>query len=235
MNREHFIYLQETGSMSIPVILIQYYTKLGLTEEEFMVILQVQSFKQIGNHFPTPTQLSEHMSISTSTCTSLLRSLIQRGFLSIEECEENTILFENYSLKPLWDKLFNYLSQAQHQEAKEQSEEAEESLYTIFENEFGRPLSPIECETLSIWIDQEDYDPIIIKAALREAVMSGKLNFRYIDRILFEWKKNGIKTIEQARNHSKKFRQHQLKQTNEIDNNQEGYKRKVPFYNWLES
>jgi DNA replication protein len=96
-------------------------------------------------------------------------------------------------------------------------------------------LSPFECESLAIWIDQDDYDPVIIKAALREAVMSGKLNFRYIDRILFEWKKNGIRTIDQARNHAKKFRQHQGNSSSKQQVNQEEYQRKVPFYNWLES
>jgi DNA replication protein len=235
MNKEQFIYLQETGNVSIPVILFNNYSKLGLNEEEFMMILQVKKFKQNGNQFPTPTELSEHMSFSTSTCTSILRSLIQRGFLTIEECEENTILFENYSLKPLWDKLYSYLIQENNKLEQEQSKQEDLSLYTIFENEFGRPLSPFECESLAIWIDQDDYDPVIIKAALREAVMSGKLNFRYIDRILFEWKKNGIRTIDQARNHAKKFRQNQGNSSSKQQVNQEEYQRKVPFYNWLES
>jgi DNA replication protein len=234
MTKEQFIYMQETGSVSIPVILFNNYAKLGINEEEFMMVLQVQKFKQNGNQFPTPTELSEHMSISTSACTSILRSLIQRGFLSIEECEENTILFENYSLKPLWDKLYSYLMQENNEKEQEQSKQEDQNLYLIFENEFGRPLSPFECETLAIWIDQEDYDPVIIKAALREAVMSGKLNFRYIDRILFEWKKNGIRTIDQARNHAKKFRQHQGNSSTKQVSNEE-YQRKVPFYNWLES
>jgi DNA replication protein len=61
------------------------------------------------------------------------------------------------------------------------------------------------------------------------------LNFRYIDRILFEWKKNGIRTIDQARNHAKKFRQHQGNSSSKQQVNQEEYQRKVPFYNWLES
>ena len=50
---------------------------------------------------------------------------------------------------------------------------------------------------------------LLIKSALREAVISGKLNFRYIDRILFDWKRNGIKTIEQAKSHGRNVRQHQ--------------------------
>ncbi|WP_273126004.1 DnaD domain-containing protein [Bacillus weihaiensis] len=235
MNREQFIYIQETGHVTIPVILFDYYSKLGLTEEEFMVILQVKKFKHLGNSFPTPSELAEYMSISVTTCTSILRSLIQKGFLMIEESEENMILCEYYSLKPLWDKLYTYLESESKVKEQEQQSKEDLSLYTIFEEEFGRPLSPFECESLAIWIDQDEYDPVIIKAALREAVMSGKLNFRYIDRILFEWKKNGIRTIDQARNHSKKFRQQQANSTTSKQTNNEEYQRKVPFYNWLES
>ncbi|HZH58627.1 MAG TPA: DnaD domain-containing protein [Metabacillus sp.] len=234
MNKEQFIDLQETGNISIPVILLNYYAKLGLNEQELLLLLQVKKFKEGGNQFPTPTELSEHMSISTAECTSILRNLIQKGFLMIEESQQESILFEYYSLKPLWDKLYTYLMNENNRKVQEQNKKEDESLYTIFEDEFGRPLSPFECETLSIWIDQEDYDPTIIKAALREAVMSAKLNFRYIDRILFEWKKNGIRTIDQARNHSRKFRQHQGNSNNKPDQ-QEEYQRKVPFYNWLDN
>jgi DNA replication protein len=80
-------------------------------------------------------------------------------------------------------------------------------------------------------MDDDHHDPTIIKAALREAVMSGKLNFRYIDRILFEWKKNGIKTLDQAKNHGRKFRQ---KQVHNRDSQEQPSTTSVPFYNWLE-
>ncbi len=102
----------------------------------------------------------------------------------------------------------------------------ENNLYTIFEQEFGRPLSPLECETLAMWIDQDEHDASIIKAALREAVISGKLNFRYIDRILFEWKKNNIQTVEQARQQGNKFRQYQRKQ---IPNKKAKSSKEVPI------
>ena len=91
--------------------------------------------------------------------------------------------------------------------------------------------NPFECESLSMWIDNDHHDPVIIKSALREAVISGKLNFRYIDRILFDWKRNGIKTIEQAKSHGRNVRQHQ-KQKSKVENVQ---KQALPFYNWLEN
>ena len=84
-------------------------------------------------------------------------------------------------------------------------------LYQRFEAEFSRPLSPIEAETLSMWLDEDGHKTELIIAALREAVVSGKLNFRYIDRILFEWKRNGVQTLQQAKAYGEKFRKHQTK------------------------
>ncbi|MCA1030478.1 DnaD domain-containing protein [Bacillus timonensis] len=225
----------EQGNLSIPNILMNHYKKLNLNEEEFMLVLHVFSFINNGNHFPTPTQISERMTLDTSRCMDILRSLLQRGFLEIdEEVDFQSVRHEKYSLTPLWEKLFILLLNEKQQQQIVKQEEKQVNLYTMFEQEFGRPLSPFECETLSMWIDQDNHDPLIIKAALREAVMSGKLNFRYIDRILFEWKKNGVKTIEQAQNHSKKFRQPKTS-SKENTPKDDTYQRTIPFYNWLEN
>ncbi|MDF0726263.1 DnaD domain-containing protein [Cytobacillus sp. S13-E01] len=235
-NNDKFIEWFQQGSIAIPKLLLMNYKELDLNEEEFMVVLQVLMFIDSGNSFPTPTELSSNMTLSNTRCTEILRHLLQKGYLAIEEdYHEKALIVEKYSLKPLWEKLFQYLMSETIEQEKIESLNEEMSLYTVFEQEFGRPLSPFECESLSMWIDQDHHDPIIIKAALREAVMSGKLNFRYIDRILFEWKKNGIKTIEQAQSHSKKFRQHQQKQKQGEQNSTNEYQRTIPFYNWLEN
>ncbi|KEZ50683.1 DnaD domain-containing protein [Metabacillus indicus] len=234
MNKEQFTAMQEQGYLTVPSALISNYFRLGLKEEELVLLLQVNLHLQNGNQFPTPDELSNSMTIQTSACTSLLRSLLQRGFIDIEEYEQASIKYERYSLKPLWGKLYDDLLKKEEVQFDENQEQENVNLYPVFEREFGRPLSPFEVETLSIWMDQDYHDPVIIKAALKEAVISGKLNFRYIDRILFEWKKNGIRTIEQARSYGKRFRQHQVQPQKQPESEEE-YKRKVPFYNWLES
>jgi len=221
MNNEMIRFFRE-GSVAIPRLLLTNYKTLGLNETEFMLLLHIHSFVEQGISFPTPDEIAARMTISPEVCMQQLRKLVQKGFITIEERIENHIRSERYSLDPLWEKLIRTVFQGQKQD-----EQHEEQLYTVFEHEFGRPLSPMECETLAMWMDQDEHDPTIIKAALREAVLSGKLNFRYIDRILFEWKKNGIKTIEQAQQHAKKFRKNQGKQS-------EPYKPTVPIYNWLE-
>lgn len=231
MKTENMVEWLEEGSIAIPKLLLRNYKSLGLNEEEFMLLLHVFSSIESGNSFPTPEELSEKMTCSETHCTEILKYLIQRGFLQITEKNEHGVLAESYSLRPLWEKLMLLLLNLEKKQSKIESEKQEINTYTLFEQEFGRPLSPMECESLTMWIDQDGHSPELIKAALREAVMSGKLNFRYIDRILFEWKKKGIVTIEQARSQGKKFRVHQRPTTQPIKQENTS----VPFYNWLES
>lgn len=219
------------GSIAIPKLLLQYYKSIGLNEEEFMLLLHVYSSIESGNSFPTPEELSERMTCTQERCMEILRYLIQRGFLQIDGKSENGVLAESFSLRPLWEKLMVFLLEADKKQVKQEAEKAEINIYTLFEQEFGRPLSPIECESLTMWLDQDNHSPLLIKAALREAVMSGKLNFRYIDRILFEWKKKGIETIDQARDQGQKFRLHQRSKTTPVKQETTS----IPIYNWLES
>lgn len=218
----------QEGNLTIPAVLLSEYRNLSLNEYELVLLLNIFSFGEKGNEFPTPEELSSRMTISVLDCNEMLRRLVQRGFLEIIDAYSNEgIRYEKYSLNPLWERLVDQflINTKNSKEIHKQAEETD--LYTCFEKEFGRPLSPFECESLAMWMDDDHHDPVIIKAALREAVMSGKLNFRYIDRILFEWKKNGIKTIEQAKNQGRKFRQ---KQTQSAKPQQAS----VPFYNWLD-
>mgnify|MGYP001339117861 CR=1 FL=1 len=231
MSKKSLLRWMKEGNITIPNVLLKHYKDMKLNETELVLIMHVISFIEKGNEFPTPVELSSSMTITASECTDILRKLIQRGFIEIiDGSSQDGIIFEKYSLEPLWEKLISsFLLQEKQNETIEQRQE-EKDIYTCFEQEFGRPLSPFECETLSLWMDEDQHNTAIIKAALREAVISGKLNFRYIDRILFEWKKNGIKTLEQAKNHGRKFRQYQKGKPKEEQKKQES----LPFYNWLD-
>ena len=89
----------------------------------------------------------------------------------------------------------------------------------------------MECETIGMWFDQDEHSASLIRLALKEAVLSQKLSLRYIDRILFDWKKKNIKTVEAEENQSAQFRQDiPGKKAPE----QPSSTAKVPFFNWLE-
>ncbi len=75
-----------------------------------------------------------------------------------------------------------------------------ENIFTTFEREFGRPLSPIEFEIINAWISSGVTEELII-GALKEATFNGVRNLRYIDKIIHEWNKKGFKKMEDVNNH----------------------------------
>src|SRR5699024_4971131 len=146
--------------------------------------------------------------------------------------DENGVSQDAYSLSLLWEKLIILLKQNKTQKAEVKKEKSEKNLYTIFESEFGRPLSPIEMETLVLWVEEDKYPPELIEMALREAVLSQVYNFKYIDRILLSWEKKNIRTKEQVEKESKNFRDRTS--SNTLNTNEEKTTSDpVPMINWL--
>lgn len=237
MNGMLFEKWMSEGSVSIPNMLLKHYKKIGLTDTECMLFIQLHVYIESGNYFPTPLELAERMTASFNEISSMLRSLIGRGLLGMDQYEdkEKGVYFEAYTLQPLWNQLMNSLKEEEQIQKESMKEKQEQNVFVLFEKEFGRPLSPMELETLKIWMDEDQQSPELILTALKESVLSGKLNFRYIDRILFEWKKNGIQSPEAAKMYGEKFRVRQLQKSgqHEVPRKDNGLKR--PAYNWLES
>ena len=66
------------------------------------------------------------------------------------------------------------------------------NMVDIFEEQFGRPLTPMEFDSIKEWV-QSGYSEEIILKALKEAVKSQVLTLRYIEGILINWAQNGDK------------------------------------------
>lgn len=75
-----------------------------------------------------------------------------------------------------------------------------ENIFEYIEENFGRTLSPIEYEEISNWKDDE-----LTRYAIKQAVLNGVYNIKYISKILFNYEKQGIKTVQQAQEKEKKF------------------------------
>lgn len=65
-------------------------------------------------------------------------------------------------------------------------------LLSLFEEEFGRTISSNEAMLISQM--ENDYDDLLIRYALREAMTRGKKSVQYIDRILVDWKQRDFTT-----------------------------------------
>ena len=109
----------------------------------------------------------------------------------------NKVLTETINLDSLYEKLAFSLNQVEEKE--------DSNLYSVFETEFGRTLSPMEYEIINSWKDNGYTEELII-LALKEATYNGVSNLRYIDKIIYEWGKKGIKTKEDVEKNRKQFK-----------------------------
>ncbi len=219
----------EQGNVTISQLFFQFYKELKITDEEAMLLMHIQAFQQTGNQFPTPDEVGARMMTSQKSVTTMLQKLMQQGYLAIEQTTENEVLTEIISLQPLWDRLLDCVYKEQHETKETIQKEQEGEIFQMFEQEFGRFLSPMEIETISMWMDQDGHTPDVIRMALKEAVISQKISLRYVDRILFEWKKKNIKTSSQVNKHASSFREKNIR-----IQPTENVVKKVQFYNWLE-
>lgn len=218
------------GVAGIPVPLLKRYARLGLTETDMMLVIHLLAFKEREqSEFPTIEELQSRMSVSPEQLIQSLQKMLEQGFIAIDEeiDPDSGIRYERYNVDGLFRKLAELC--AAEEAAKRTAsgaarpdpvdaappfgggspgggQAAEANLFVLFEQEFGRPLSPMECETISGWLDQDRYPQPLIVAALKEAVFAGKLHFRYIDRILLEWSRSGIRTPEEAKEFAARFR-----------------------------
>lgn len=214
---QHILQILQEGATSVSNLLLKKYKRMALSDDEMMLIIHLLSFQQEGNLFPTLLQLEERLSMPNLRLIQLLQKLLKEEYLAIDEVidEQTGVRSERYNLEPLYRRLYQCIKDEQRAAVESFSDMMAETtagsfsgsnLYQQFEQTFGRPLSPFEIETLQIWLEQDRYSADLILTALREAASVGKLYIRYIDRILLEWQRQQIKSVEEARNYSLRFR-----------------------------
>ena len=79
--------------------------------------------------------------------------------------------------------------------------EKRDTIYDFLEQNFGRTLNGIEIEMIKEWNDNE-----LTRYAIKQAVLNGKYNVKYINTILVNYKNNSITTVQQAQEEEKKFK-----------------------------
>ena len=228
----------EQLQITIPQLFFKHYSELNIQDDEALIILHLLTFEQEGIDFPTPNDLMQRTNFQLTAISQIIQRLMQKGFVEISQStDESGRLAEKYSIYPLWERLLDLLQSKAQQQVSTANKLDEAKIFQLFEQELGRLLSPMEIETIGMWMDLDQHSPEIIKAALKEAVLADKVNLRYIDRILIEWKKRNIKTLAQIEKHSEQYRKNTMAAAPiQPVHQQETVQKteKVSFYNWLE-
>lgn len=228
------VHLLQKGSISLPILLFTEYKQIGISEQELMLLIHIWIYQEKEQKpFPTVSELEERMNIKSERIVEIIEQLVRGGYLEIEHgIDDRGIRCERFSLVPLLQQLASSFMEKQA-EGSEEPSPAYENVFQLFEKEFGRPLSPMECQMLAQWLDEDGHSEELIEAALREAVFCGKLNFRYIDRILFEWQRNHVRTADEAVEYSRKFRQKGMLYQTSVKEKSVDPNRRFSFYNWV--
>ena len=75
------------------------------------------------------------------------------------------------------------------------------SIYDFLQ-ENGFVLAPIHYDVISKWEDNE-----LTRHAIKQAVLNNKYNINYVDKIIYSYQKNNVKTVQQAVEREEEFNQ----------------------------
>ena len=183
-------------------LLLEYYKKLRLSENEVMVILMIDHLLEQKNTLITPDLLSLKMNISSKELDKILVSLLERDLIVYDMGKKVKV-----SLKSLHKKLYETfqvaLSKEQESLVSEKKAAYLKNIYEVFEKQLNRTLSPLEFSMIGEWVNDGFDDETIIRA-LNEALAKGKKTIRSVDRILVQYKekedmeKTGMSNVKEV-------------------------------------
>ena len=179
----------KTKNFVVNPLILKNIKKLNIELNELLLIIY---FINVKNEFDID-DIEKIYDLDKESILTAFNSLINKKLIEIVMLKNNNNIDEEISLDILYNKLLMNI---------DNKKEKDENIFSKFESEFGRTLSPIEYETINNWLEKDIKEETILKA-LKEAVINGVNNLRYIDKILYEWKKKGINSkedIEKNRN-----------------------------------
>ena len=187
------------GNISIPIYFIKNYKKFNLGLDEFLFLMYLYNLGD--NVLFNPGEFSDKLNVNLTEIMNYVGSLTDKGLIRVEVIKNDKGYMEEMIIL---DDFYNKLSLVIMDDVNEsKSDSSKSDIFEIIEKEFGRTLSPIEIESLRTWLDN-NFSEDLIKEALKEATFNGVSNLRYIDKILYEWAKSGINTVEAVEEKRKK-------------------------------
>lgn len=211
---EKVINLIENGTVNCPRLLLLNYKELKMTSDELILIIYLLNESDIFN----PKKIADDMKLKMAEVLELVNGLEEKGILTISVRKVNNLREDYIDFKNLYSKLSFLIIN----ENIVKNEEKQENLFDCFEREFARTLSPVEYELINGW-KEIGYSEELIILALKEAVFNGVTNLRYIDKILYEWKRKGINTKEDVEKNKVNFQ----------NKNKKIEKKELIDYDWL--
>lgn len=158
--------------------IIKSISNIDITLDEFLLMLY---FINVSCNLDE-NDIKEKLGFSDEETFETFNSLITKKYIEIKVEKKNGEVLEQIVLDTFYDRLI----------LNKKEESKDKDIYALFESELGRTLSSFEFDIINKWFESNISEDTI-KEALKEAILSGVTNFKYIDKIVSEWSKNGIR------------------------------------------
>ena len=199
------------GHIVIPLFMLQHYKELKLEIGEFLFLMYLYN---LGNKFIfDPSKFADDLNLDIKDVMNYIGALSDKHFIRVEVMKNDKGLMEEMVLM---DDFYSKLSLITMDEINNDSSTDSSNIYEVIEKEFGRTLSPMEYEIIRAWLDNGMSEELI-QEAIKEATYNGVSNLRYIDKILYEWSKLGIKTAKDVSDNKKKRAKAKEEASSDVD------------------
>ena len=203
----------KAGETSISNILLHHYHELGMSTAQLVVYLEFKSYLDRG--VLDPDLLHQMMS----------NKLVVQQMRKLDDGKEDAF----WDFTPLINKLSTFNEQEATEQVNTNTGNQRKETFNKIEAEVGRPLSPMEMQIVNDWIDRDHYKAAIIDLALRQAVMNNALSLQYMDRILRNWSRQGLKSVHDVQEHERQFEERKANYSHQDARKIQGPK--IPIFN----
>ena len=201
--------LLKNSTIQVPKLLLLHYRNFKITERQLIFLIYLLGVQ--GESF-NPKQIVSDLGMTLEEVMEEITALTTSGFVKIELKKIGNVRDEFINLDGLYQKIAYVIING----VEEQKVQISPDVFTTFEKEFGRTLSPMEYEIINAWLDG-DYTEELVLLALKEATYNGASSLRYIDRILHEWYKKGIKNASDVEKEKRNFQTRKAKSAEVFD------------------
>ena len=187
----------KTGNLVLPTEFLFHFHEIFDNSDDFLVwqffyLQNTTSLEEIS-----PVQIAESIGKSVAEVNRSMSNLTEKGLLQYKTIALNGEIEAVFDALPALERL-DEIVESRSSVAQTISQNVLKDLVETFQQELGRLLTPFEIEDLTKTIQDDKINPELVIAALREAVFNGKANWRYIQAILRNWRREGITTVAQV-------------------------------------
>jgi DNA replication protein len=151
---------------------------IDITLDEFLMVLY---FINVSYDLDVES-IKAYLGFDEEKAVSVFSSLMNKKYIEMDVSNVGGKVIEQICLDPLFDRLV----------LNKKTEDKSSDIFSMFESELGRTLSSFEYEMINSWISNGVSDEMI-RDALKEAILNNVRSFKYIDKIIYDWTRNGVK------------------------------------------